>query len=893
MLYQSFDSQRDFQGEDFFKQICRSNSELTNNFKSGLTLRPYQEEALGRFIYYMESFQKKKKPVHLLFNMATGSGKTNIMAGTILYLYRQGYRNFIFFTRLDQIVAKTRINFLGNGTSKYAFADKIIVDNKEVNIREVRTFDGANPDDINILFSTTAGLHNQMLIAKENEMSLETIGDYKVVLLADEAHNLSVDTNKRLSGREELEVESWEKTVLRILKSNPESENILLEFTATARLDSGSQEIIEKYTDKALYKYSLKEYRADGYSKEVNTLQLDAPLMERVLSAVLISQYRLKIAEKNGLSIKPVILFKANRVNSTKGETSDWAGETLIFSNEFKQKFHDLIAGLEVSSIKKLEGIKDMLIQRALKHFSDLDDSYQSLIIELQLDFAETKCLTVDTDRNALEKQSLLNSLESRDNLIRAVFATESLNEGWDVLNLFDIVRLYDTRDSANNKAGKTTVQEAQLIGRGARYYPFALDGYTELDRRKFDSDITHEMRIIEEMIYHSKTNSRYIQELRQVLVREGLIAESTVERTVKVKDAIKKKDIWTTGLIFTNKREKNLSKGILSLADAKATFNENSEQNIYMLPTRIGLEGSLFTSGDIGSSNEGLQTLSIPLTDLGINVLRHALWGNRKGSFQALKNLFGGLQSLNDFLLSDDFLGNINVKVRGTAAQIQNLNQSEKVEIAKFVINRVITSASAEHQEYIGSKSFSPQKISHVFGKEKELRLDIDGTRKDLISNRYPHINLETTEWFAQNEIWGTDQEEGFIAFIYNSISELKSIYKEVVVFRNEMHFPIFSFENGEAFYPDFVLMLQKDSNDSVKSYQVFIEPKGDHLLEKDAWKEEFLLSISKIAKITFESDKYRLIGLPFFNKGEIDSALNENFAKEYKKLIIDGVDQ
>ena len=142
---------------------------------------------------------------------------------------------------------------------------------REVNIREVRTFDGANPDDINILFSTTAGLHNQMLIAKENEMSLETIGDYKVVLLADEAHNLSVDTNKRLSGREELEVESWEKTVLRILKSNPESENILLEFTATARLDSGSQEIIEKYTDKALYKYSLKEYRADGYSKEVNT----------------------------------------------------------------------------------------------------------------------------------------------------------------------------------------------------------------------------------------------------------------------------------------------------------------------------------------------------------------------------------------------------------------------------------------------------------------------------------------------------------------------------------------------------------------------------------------------------------------------------------------------
>ena len=29
-------------------------------------------------------------------------------------------------------------------------------------------------------------------------------------------------------------------------------------------------------------------------------------------------------------------------------------------------------------------------------------------------------------------------------NGIRAIFAVDMLNEGWDVLNLYDIVRLYD-----------------------------------------------------------------------------------------------------------------------------------------------------------------------------------------------------------------------------------------------------------------------------------------------------------------------------------------------------------------------------------------------------------------------------------------------------------------
>lgn len=889
MLYESFDSQRDFQGDDFFKDFCRAENQVVGNFNEAIILRPYQEEALGRFFYYLESFQKKKKPVHLLFNMATGSGKTNIMAGTILFLYQQGYRNFIFFTRLDQIVAKTRINFMSRTSDKYAFAEKILIDGKEVNIKEVNNFDGVNLEDINIFFTTTAGLHNLMLVAKENQMSLESIRSLKVVLLADEAHNLSVETNKKLSIKEAVEIESWEKTVMAILTSNENSENILLEFTATARLDSGSEEIINKYKDKALYKYTLKEFRAERYSKEVNTLQIDAPLMERVLSAIVISQYRLKIAEKHGLSIKPVILFKANRVNSSRNEESDWVGETIIFSNEFKDRFHQLIAGLKKSSIKRIEKIEDQLLKKALQHFREIDDSYESLIMELQLDFSETKCLTVDTDRNVIEKQALLNSLEARTNLIRAVFATESLNEGWDVLNLYDIVRLYDTRDAAKNKAGRTTLQEAQLIGRGARYFPFDYEGYPERDRRKFDNDLSNELRIVEEMIYHSKTNSRYIQELRQVLVREGLIPDSSVERVIKVKDSVMDKDIWKKGLIYTNKREKNLSEGIASLDSGKASFNENAEANVFVLPTRLGLEGALFNKENLQKSKEILETKTIQLTDLGMHVLRHALGKTRKGTFDSLQKLFGGMNSLEDFLTTQEFLGGVKVKVRGTSSQLNGLSQYEKLQIASFVIKQIIDVAGKEHHEFVGSRVFSPQKVSVVFGKEKILRLDAHNSRKDPITNRYPHIDLIGLDWFAQNEIWGTDQEEGMVAFLYNSMNDLRARYESVLLFRNEMHLAIYNFSDGEAFYPDFLLLLQETVDGEVQTLQVFIEPKGDHLIEKDAWKQDLLVSIIDKATVKFESEEYRLVGLPFFNKGEIDPSLSERFVGEYERWILD----
>ena len=89
----------------------------------------------------------------------------------------------------------------------------------------------------------------------------------------------------------------------------------MLEFTAT--VDLSISEIASKYSDKIIFDYPLKQFRLDGYSKEVKVFQSDVPLMRRALQAVILSQYRRKIFEKNKKLVKPVILFKSKTIESS------------------------------------------------------------------------------------------------------------------------------------------------------------------------------------------------------------------------------------------------------------------------------------------------------------------------------------------------------------------------------------------------------------------------------------------------------------------------------------------------------------------------------------------------------------------------------------------------
>lgn len=449
-LYEKIDALKEF---GTYAELPLS---VSKNLRQSFELRPYQKDAFCNFITYFES-RHRQKPTQTLFHMATGSGKTLIMAGLMLYLYKQGYRNFLFFVHLSNIVKKTKENFLNSASLKYLFADEINIDGERIKVREVSNFQDVDANAINICFSTIQGLHSDMFSVKENALSFDDFEGRKIVLISDEAHHLNASTRKLTSDEEE-DNKTWEYTVNRLFQSN--SENVLLEFTATC--DTENKEIKAKYENKIVFNYPLSVFREDKYSKEIMTFRSDSNIIDRCIQAMILSQYRLKVFQDKRLNIKPVVMFKSKTIAENKNNFNAVIEEVSKLTGVKIQQVMDNIRGSVA------------VMQSAYEYFVANGISFDQLAQELKDDFSAEHCISANADTDIEKNQLTLNSLEELSNPYRAVFAVDKLNEGWDVLNLFDIVRLYETRDGKGNandgsyKPGKTTIEEAQLIGRGA-----------------------------------------------------------------------------------------------------------------------------------------------------------------------------------------------------------------------------------------------------------------------------------------------------------------------------------------------------------------------------------------------------------------------------------------
>jgi len=859
---------------------------IKKNIRPDYGERSYQKEAFARFVHYSELNPNRKRPTQLLFHMATGSGKTLIMAGAMLHLYKLGYRRFIFFVQSTSIIEKTKDNFLNQSSSKYLFNNTINIDGTNIRINEVSNFSSVNEDDINIVFTTIQGLHQNMNNPKENTVTYEDFEDQKVVLLADEAHHINAETKKGKLTKDELDkVLSWESTVTRIFKANPD--NYLLEFTATA--DLKHENIKQKYFDKVIFDYPLKKFREDKYSKEVKLLQADLAPIDRALLAVILNQYRRKIFEKNGLNIKPTMLLKS---------------KTIAESKEFFDEFTSTISSLTAKGISKVVGSNPSeIISKAMKYFSENNISLENLALEIKEDFSEDKCISVNSKDDTTEKQLIVNSLEDKNNEYRAVFAVDKLNEGWDVLNLFDIVRLYNTRDADHKtgKVGKTTMSEAQLIGRGARYCPFKIEDHQDLYKRKYDDDLKMELRVCEELYYHSAHNPKYISELNNALIQIGMKDSKVVQRNLYLKEEFKKTNFYKNGKVFVNKQIPNLREDVKSL-------NEDLINKNYKVSLSTG-----YTSVSTAFNNDLNMTSTksvndFKIRDFGKHVIRKAINKLPFFRFNNLQKYFPHLKSVSEFITSDDFLNKIIVEVSSNDNRLKNIHeidenttsleiaqaQEDKLTILMSILSDIAVAIPKDSFDYKGSKIFSPKGISKTF-KDKMLNYSINtngaqeiGLGQGETTNIELNIDLSSKDWYAFNENYGTSEEKFLVKCIEKLYDEeLKDKYKSgVYLLRNERHFKLYTFDEGLAFEPDFVLFLQEKEGKEMTSYQLFIEPKGgDRLTNEDSLiKEKFLKEIEQEHKIEiqFPNQKFKLIGLRLFN----ESITKKDFQKDINTL-------
>ena len=814
---------------------------LSDNLNPTFELRQYQEEAFARFFHCFDNdFPGKDTPLHLLFNMATGSGKTLIMAGLLLYLYEKGYRNFLFFVNSTNIIEKTKDNFLNPLSSKYLFNETLHFETARVPVTPVANFEGVNQNDINICFTTIQKLHLDLTTEKENALTYDDFRDKKIVLLADEAHHINTSTKV---GRELFE--SWEKTVERIFRQNPD--NLLLEFTAT--LDYTHKDLVEKYRNKVLYKYDLRQFRNDRYSKDIYIVRSDIDENDRTILAMILNQYKREVAAKHQINLKPVILFKAKR--------------TIEQSRTNKAKFHKLIDGLTGAQVANMRRSNIPLVQRAFQFFDDNHITDEGLAERLKQEFREEYCLSVNDEREKENYQLLVNTLEDPGNRIRAIFAVQKLNEGWDVLNLFDIVRCYEGRDSGKSKIGKTTMSEAQLIGRGARYFPFVTRDNPDRFRRKFDENLTAELRVLEELHYHSKDEPRYISEIRTALINEGILDEKAVDKPLALKSAFKESDFYKHGLVYINERVVNKYEYVRSFADIGV-----SQKNYdYLLPTGRGVVEALLTdSADVRPMAEA-RRINRPVKKIPIHIVKSAVARNPFFNFNSIKTYFPHIKSVREFIESDEYLGGLSITFQGDPSELAHLSNRAQLDGVTGLLNRIASDLRQNITEYRGTESFSPKGMRSIFT-DKTLRL-VEGSEKadgdeGLVSDR---------EWYVFNANYGTSEEKAFVRMLDAQMSRLKGKYDGIYLIRNERHFKIYNFGDGQAFEPDFLLYLREKSGTTL-TYQIFIEPKGKHLTEHDKWKEDFLKQIKEkfsgktlVFKPRSGAQSYRLVGVPFYN--------------------------
>lgn len=837
------------------------------NLNPAFKLRPYQESAFQNFITFYES-PKRPNPTQVLFHMATGSGKTLIMAGLILYFYKLGYRNFLFFVNLDNIVQKTKDNFLNPASAKYLFAEKITIDGECVRIHEVSNFQGASPDAINICFTTTQGLHLDMWYPKENAPSFDDFSDMKLVLIADEAHHLNVDTRRgKLDAAEEARRLSWEATVRRIFEAN--CHNVLLEFTATCDLHNPF--IQSEYDDKIIFDYPLSKFREEKYSKQVRAIRADIDHTDRMLTALMFSQYRLKVFQDHRLHIKPVVLFKS---------------KTIAESRSFEQRFHELIRTLTGSALEHIVEASPLAeTARMAAYYTSKNISFDKLAQELREEFGPGRCLSVNDDREAGERQLILNSLESHDNPYRAIFEVKKLDEGWDVLNLFDIVRLYETRDAYKGKPGSSTIAEAQLIGRGARYCPFSISEDDEKYKRKYDNDIDDPLRVCEELYYHCQYDSRYIDELNKALIATGIMPEDQKDVRYQLKDSFKQSELYRTGLVFLNRRRVRSRKDTAELLPSI----RSKEYTVVLNTGRIAMDTMMADAPTDTTVKTCRHTTTIgQVAAYNYSIVHRAL--RRIGIFQfsVLRRYFPNLRSTREFITDGVYLGGVRISVE---SRDETLTPEACFDACLCVLTRIGAELSAIRETYEGTAEFESRKFSEVF-RDKTLHITDPHGEGEGISQNDPAIrpewrmDLSQADWFVFKDHFGTSEEKAFVAYFAAHVDELKRKYDTVYLVRNERQLALYSFENGERFEPDFLIFLGRRGETGPEQYQIFVEPKGDHLLKEDQWKEDFLLQIERrgIPEKTFIDDgRYHVLGLPFYNQ---QSKMSE-FTAAFQHLV------
>ena len=255
---------------------------------------------------------------------------------------------------------------------------------------------------------------------------------------------------------------------------------------------------------------------------------------------------------------------------------------------------------------------------------------------------------------------------------------------------------------------------------------------------------------------------------------------------------------------------------------------------------------------------------------------------------FNTLRSYFPNVTSTRQFITDNEYLGAVRIDIQ---SKDEHPTMETLYAAVFYVLGKIAGSISGIEETYRGTKTFRATNIRDVFRNKTVNYADphdggIGISQNDPSVKSEWKIDLTTEDWFVYTDNYGTSEEKAFVAYFRSYVADLRKLYNRIYLVRNEREFHIYSFEDGERFEPDYVLFLQRDKTDGFEQLQIFIEPKGTQLLEKDAWKEKFLLQLKTEAvpaTVFVDDNDYKIWGLHFFNQ---ENRMKE-FDSEFAALI------
>jgi type III restriction enzyme len=283
--------------------------------------------------------------------------------------------------------------------------------------------------------------------------------------------------------------------------------------------------------------------------------------------------------------------------------------------------------------------------------------------------------------------------------------------------------------------------------------------------------------------------------------------------------------------------------------------------------------ETEIFGRGDIGAFTERISQQR-PVSDFRPSTIRKALDRHSFYRFSNLRRFFPNLSSIEDFISNKAYLASLRVEITGSRYALEHLSSDDGVHIIYQLLEELRVAIEKGWTEYRGTKEFVAIRLKDIL-RDRDLQIAVDaasdqerGLPMSHPNNDVYKMNLREVAWYIFDENYGTSEEKGLVKYVGTIVERLEEKYSDIYLLRNEKDVKLYRFSDGKAIEPDFLLFLSERKTGRKMLYQLFIESKGEHLLEHDQWKEEFLLSIEGEAKTEHihEDAEVRIIGLPFY---------------------------